>query len=79
VAHSGGQEAHALPSIRQVGWFIVFLGALSELVYHGPQLLFSYQWPATIATIGEFGHTVVFVGIIVLIYSVLRQHRPASS
>lgn len=61
--------------IRQVGWLLVFIGSVSEVVYHGPQILLGYQWPAVIATFGEFGHTVVFVGIVALIYAYLHGHQ----
>jgi hypothetical protein len=61
--------------IRQVGWLLVFIGLVSEVVYHGPQILLGYQWPEAIATFGEFGHTVVFVGIVALIYAYLRSHQ----
>jgi hypothetical protein len=60
---------------RQIGWLLVFIGSVSEVVYHGPQILMGYEWPEVLATFGEFGHTVVFVGIVALIFAYLRSHQ----
>ena len=61
-------------TLALLGWLIVAFGALSEAVYHIPNWFFGVQWGPTIETFGEFGHTVVFVGIVVLVYDILRRH-----
>ena len=65
----------AMARIQPIGWVIVALGIVSELLYHGPELLFGTRWPLIVSTLGEFGHTVVFVGLVTVIFGVLRAHR----
>lgn len=62
-----------LPS--RLGWLLVALGAIMEILYHGPALLCGVQWPPVVETIGESGHTVIFIGIVLLIFAVLRSHQ----
>ena len=75
----GLKPALATTRILQVGWAIVALGIVSELLYHGPELLFGTRWPLIISILGEFGHTVVFVGLVIVIFGVLRAHGRSMS
>jgi hypothetical protein len=68
-----------MPGIQRIGWSIVAAGIVLELLYHGPELLFGAKWPLIVATFGEFGHTVVFVGFVVVIFGVLRAHSKRTS
>jgi len=58
-----------------VGWLVFALGALWDIAYHAPTILFAVQWPAAIDSIGEFGHVVTFVGAVVIIFAILRKHE----
>ena len=59
----------------RVGWTLVVFGAVAEAVYHIPNWFFGVHWSPVIETLGEFGHTVIFVGIVALVFDVLRQHQ----
>jgi len=63
-----------MSGMQRVGWLIVAAGIVLELLYHGPELLFGTKWPLIVSTVGEFGHTGVFVGLVVVIFGVLRAH-----
>jgi len=65
-------------SLARLGWGIVGAGATADLVYHVPVWLFGVVWDPLIDAIGEFGHTVILVGIVVLIYDVLRRNQRPS-
>jgi len=68
-----------MSGIQRIGWVIVAAGIILELLYHGPELLLGTKWPMIVSSVGEFGHTGVFVGLIVVIFGVLRAHsRPTS-
>ncbi len=67
-----------LPSARTVGWVMIIAGTVADLIYHIPILLFETRWPATIDTLGEFGHTVIFVGIVTVVFAVLQRHSSQS-
>lgn len=71
-----GAKAAALnmSGIQRIGWVIVAAGIVLELLYHGPELLFGTKWPLIVSTVGEFGHTGAFVGLVVVIFGVLRAH-----
>lgn len=74
--------AHAklkMTGIQRLGWTIVAAGIVLELLYHVPELLFGARWPLIVSTVGEFGHTGVFVGLIVVIFGVLRAHSRRTS
>jgi uncharacterized protein involved in cysteine biosynthesis len=60
-------------TVAHVGWFVFWFGLVTDLFYHIP-LLFGVQWPLFVDVIGEAGHTVIFVGIVILIFGVLRKH-----
>jgi hypothetical protein len=68
-----------MPGAQRLGWTIVAAGIVLELLYHGPELLFGAKWPVIVATVGEFGHTAVFVGFVVVIFGVLRAHNKRTS
>lgn len=63
------------PSLALLGWVIVVSGAVADLFYHVPVWFFGVQWGVEIDAIGEFGHTVILVGIVVLIYDILRRNQ----
>jgi hypothetical protein len=65
--------------IQRIGWLIVAAGIVLELLYHGPELLFGTKWPLIVSTVGEFGHTGVFVGLVVVIFGVLQAHSRQTS
>jgi hypothetical protein len=68
-----------MPGIQPIGWSIVAASIILELLYHGPELLFGSKWPLIVATVGEFGHTGVFIGIVIVIFGVLRSHNTRTS
>ncbi len=57
-----------------LGWLLVAIGAVTDAIYHAPTILFGLQWPPAVDAIGEFGHTVIFVGIVIIIFAMLRKH-----
>ncbi len=65
-------------SVRFIGWLLISVGAVADLIYNVPILLFGTRWPATIDTLGEFGHTVIFVGIVTVVFAVLQRHSSQS-
>jgi hypothetical protein len=64
-------------SLALLGWAAVIAGAAADAVYHIPNWFFGVQWGPEIDAIGEFGHTVIFAGIVVLIFDILRRHQRA--
>ena len=68
-----------MSGIQRIGWVIVAAGIILELLYHGPELLLGTKWPLIVSTVGEFGHTGVFVGLVVVIFGVIRAHRRRTS
>ena len=65
-------------SVRFIGWSLISVGAITDLIYHIPIWLFGTQWPAAIDTLGEFGHTIIFVGIVTVVFAVLQRHSSQS-
>ncbi len=55
-------------------WLVFATGVAWDVLYHAPIILWGAQWPAAIDTIGEFGHVITFVGIVMVIFAVLRTH-----
>ncbi len=65
------------PSLALLGWSIVIAGAAADAFYHIPNWFCGVQWGPAIDAIGEFGHTVIFAGIVVLIFDILRRNQGA--
>ena len=61
-------------SISRWGLIVLALGVAGELLYHVPPL-FGWAWSPLIETIGESGHTIMFVGVVMVVFGVLRQHQ----
>jgi len=58
-----------------LGWLTFALGALWDVAYHAPTLMFAVRWPPAIDSVGEFGHVITFAGAIIIIYGILRNHE----
>ena len=61
------------PSLAWLGWGLVIAGAIADALYHVPEWFFGVVWDFWMHFVGESGHTVIFVGIVVLMFDVLRR------
>ena len=55
------------------GWTLVVVGAIADALYHVPEWFFGMVWEPWAQTVGEFGHTLIFVGIVALIFDLLAR------
>jgi|GEM_PF-3328310 membrane protein DedA with SNARE-associated domain len=59
-----------------VGWALVLGGGGWDLIYHLAPLVAGVKWSPMIDLLGEFGHTVILVGMVIVVLAVLLyQHR----
>jgi hypothetical protein len=61
-------------SLLLLGWIIFAFGVLWDLIYHAALLLVTTSLPSSLDLLGSFGHVITFVGIVVIIYALLRRH-----
>jgi hypothetical protein len=66
----------AFSPIGLVGWALILAGGGWDLIYHIAPLVSDVQWSPVIDMLGEFGHTVILVGMVIVVFAVLLyQHR----
>jgi hypothetical protein len=69
-------KSPAFSPIGLVGWALIIGGGGWDLIYHIAPLVSDVQWTPVIDLLGEFGHTVVLVGMVIVVFAVLlAQHR----
>ncbi|MCG3140473.1 MAG: hypothetical protein HDKAJFGB_01539 [Anaerolineae bacterium] len=61
----------AFSPLGLVGWALILGGGVWDLIYHLAPIFFGVKWAPFIDALGEFGHTVIFVGIVIVIFAVL--------
>lgn len=68
-------KSPAFSPIGLIGWALILVGGGWDLVYH-IGILVGIDWAPVIDLLGEFGHTVILVGMVIVIFAVLlEQHR----
>jgi hypothetical protein len=72
---AGWRRAAAFSPTALIGWSLILTGLVGEFVYHVVPLLASVQWPPPVVALGEFGHTVIPVGMAVVVFAILRKHQ----
>lgn len=60
--------------VIRLGVTFFTLGVVWDVVYHAALWLFGAVWPAVVDTVGEWGHTVTFAGVVVIIFAALQKH-----
>lgn len=66
----------AFSPLGLLGWALVLGGGGWDLIYHLAPLLAGVRWPPIIDVLGEFGHTVILVGMVLIVFAILLfQHR----
>lgn len=66
-------KSPAFSPIALVGWALILAGGGWDLVYHLAPLLAAVHWSRAIDLLGEFGHTVVFAGMVIVVFGILWQ------
>ncbi len=66
----------AFSPIGLIGWALIIGGGGWDLVYHIAPLVSDVKWTPVLDLLGEFGHTVILVGMVIVVFAVLlEQHR----
>lgn len=66
----------AFSPLGLLGWALVLGGGGWDLIYHLAPLLAGVRWSPVIDVLGEFGHTVILVGMVLIVFAILLfQHR----
>lgn len=69
-------KSPAFSPIGLVGWLLILGGGGWDLIYHIAPLVSTVRWSPVIDMLGEFGHTVILVGMVTVVFAVLvYQHR----
>jgi hypothetical protein len=69
-------KSPAFSPIGLIGWALILGGGGWDLVYHLAPLVADVKWSPVIDLLGEFGHTVILVGMVIVVFAVLiSQHR----
>lgn len=69
-------KSPAFSPIGLVGWALIIGGGGWDLIYHLAPLVAPLHWSPLIDMLGEFGHTVILVGMVTVVFAVLiSQHR----
>ncbi len=69
-------KSPAFSPIGLIGWALIIGGGGWDLIYHLAPLVANVKWSPVIDLLGEFGHTVILVGMVIVVFAVLiSQHR----
>lgn len=63
-------KSPAFSPIGLVGWALILIGGGWDLVYH-IGIWVGVDWSPLIDMLGEFGHTVILVGMVIVVFAVL--------
>ncbi|OQY91675.1 MAG: hypothetical protein B6D41_09095 [Chloroflexi bacterium UTCFX4] len=61
----------AFSPLGLVGWALMLGGGGWDLIYHLAPILCGVKWAPFIDTLGEFGHTVILIGMALVVLAVL--------
>lgn len=61
----------AFSPIGLIGWALIAGGGIWDTIYHLAPLLANAHWSPIIDRLGEFGHTVILVGMVTVVFAVL--------
>ncbi len=61
----------AFSPIGLIGWALILGGGGWDLIYHLAPLAAGVRWSPVIELLGEFGHTVILVGMVIVVFAVL--------
>lgn len=65
----------AFSPIGLIGWALIIGGGGWDLIYHLAPLVSDVRWSPVIDMLGEFGHTVILVGMVIVVFAVLLHQR----
>lgn len=69
-------KSPAFSPIGLIGWALILIGGGWDLIYHLAPLVSDVKWSPVIDRLGEFGHTVILIGMVIVVFAVLlAQHR----
>ena len=69
-------KSPAFSPIGLIGWALIIGGGGWDLIYHIVPLVSNVTWSPVINMLGEFGHTVILVGMVIVVFAVLlAQNR----
>lgn len=66
-------KSPAFSRVGLIGWAMILIGGGWDMIYHLAPLVAHVRWSPFIEALGEFGHTVVFVGMVVVVFAVLTK------
>ncbi len=58
----------------RVGWIVFALGLAWDVTYHTALFLVPARVPDTLDLIGGFGHVITLVGLVVVVWQMLRRN-----
>lgn len=66
-------KSPAFSPLALLGWALIVAGGGWDLVYHLAPLVAGVHWSRAIELLGEFGHTVIFGGMVIVVFAILLQ------
>lgn len=72
-------KSPAFSPIGLIGWALIVGGGGWDLVYHLAPLVANVKWSPVIDLLGEFGHTVILVGMVIIVFAVLLYNARRNS
>lgn len=73
MSRMGLFKSPAFSPIGLIGWALILAGGGWDLVYHLAPLVSNIRWSRAIDVLGEFGHTVIFGGMVIVVFAILLQ------
>lgn len=64
-------KSPAFSPLGLIGWALILGGGGWDLIYHIAPLVSAVKWSPVIELLGEFGHTVILVGMVIVVFAVL--------
>ncbi|HZQ09709.1 MAG TPA: hypothetical protein VFD70_24235 [Anaerolineae bacterium] len=61
----------AFSPIGLIGWALIAGGGIWDLIYHLAPIVAGVRWSPLIDRLGEFGHTVILGGMVIVVFAVL--------
>lgn len=71
MIHMRFLNSPAFSPLGLVGWALILGGGGWDLIYHLAPIVAGVKWSPFIDLLGEFGHTVVLIGMVIVIFAVL--------
>lgn len=70
-----GRRSPAFSPLGRVGWTLIAVGLLGEIFYHLVPLIIALRWPPMVTAFGEFGHTLIPLGMTIVVFAVLLEYQ----